>query len=257
MTPQLLLLLATLAFAGGMVHAILAVRGGSWRRNRWQWIPMLAGFLLQTAFLHQRGQEVGQCPMKSLSDILVFVSWSMVLIYFLVGSTYRLSLLGLFTAPLVTLLHALAWALPESFPPYPERGRILVLVELHAAVALVAYACFAMAAVTGVMYLVQERLLKRHHISGWFFQLPPIQELGRVIFRLVLLGWGLMTIALGVSFALESGAPGAKLILAWAVWGLYAGIALLMWRHLMSPRRMALLAVAGFAVPFLSLWLVS
>lgn len=256
--PDLMLLLATLAFAGGSAHAVIALRAQRWHQNRWHWVPMLAGLVFLTLFLSARGQEVGQCPMKSVSDILVFISWSMVLLYFLVGSAYRLSLQGLFTAPLVTALIVLASIVPGAFGPYPQREKILPLVEFHAAVALVAYAAFAMAAVTGVMYLVQERLLKRHQIGRLFFQLPPIRDLGRAIFRLVLLGLGLLSMALLLTFWLEKATvTGSKLVFAWGVWGLYAAIALLMWRHLMAPRRLAWLAVAGFTLPFISLWIIS
>ncbi len=253
----MLLLLAILAFAGGTVRAVLALRSGRWQTNRGHRLFMLAGFALQTTFLYMRGQEVGQCPMKSLPDILVFISWSMVLLYFLVGPAYRLSLLGVFTAPLVALLQTLAALLPGAFAPYPAKSKIIALVELHAAVALVAYAAFAMAAVTGVMFLLQERLLKSHRIGKLFFQLPPIRELARAIFRLVLLGLGLLSAALAMSFGLENTAPTSKLAFAWGVWGLYATVALLMWRHTLSPRRTAWLAVAGFTVPFVSLWLIS
>ncbi len=254
---QTLLLLAILAFAGGTVRAVLALRSGRWRTNRGHRLLMLAGFALQTGFLYARGQEVGQCPMKSLPDILVFISWSMVLLYFLVGPAYRLSLLGMFTGPLVVVLQGLAALLPGAFAPYPAKIKIMALVELHVALALVAYAAFAMAAVTGVMYLLQERLLKLHRIGDLFFQLPPIRELARAIFRLVLLGLVLLSVALAASFGLENTAPVSKQAFAWGVWGLYATVTLLMWRHALSPRRTAWLAVAGFAVPFVSLWLIS
>lgn len=258
MTPtQLLLLLAILAFAGSLVRAVLALRSGGWQTNRSHRLFMLAGFAFQTAGLYFRGQEVGQCPMKSLSDILLFIAWSMVLLYFLVGPAYRLSLLGLFTAPMVILLLSLAALLPGAFAPYPVKNQIIALVELHAAIALVAYAAFAMAAVTGVMFLLQERLLKSHRIGQLFFQLPPIRELARAIFRLVLLGFALLSTALALSFGLENTAPTSKLAFAWGVWGLYATVALLMWRHTFSPRRTAWLAVAGFTAPFVSLWLIS
>jgi ABC-type uncharacterized transport system permease subunit len=256
--PDLMLLLAALAFAGGSAHAVVAFRAERWHQNRWHWVPMLVGLVFLTLFLSARGREVAQCPMKSVSDILVFIAWSMVLLYFLVGSAYRLSLQGVFTAPLVTAMIALAALIPGGFGPYPQRGRILPLVEFHAAVALVAYAAFAMAAVTGVMYLVQERLLKKHQIGKLFFQLPPIRDLGRAIFRLVLLGLGLLSLALALTFWLEKATvTGSKLVFAWGVWGMYAAIAVLMWRHVMAPRRMAWLAVAGFAFPFVSLWIIS
>jgi len=256
---QVLLLLATLAFAGGAVHAVSALRAERWHKSQWQWVLILAGFALQTGFLYFRGKEVGQCPMKSLPDILVFISWSMVLLYFLVGPAYRLSLLGVFTGPMVAGLLVLASVLPGAFGAYPAKAKIVALVELHVAVALVAYAAFAMAAVTGVMFLLQERLLKSHRIGQLFFQLPPIRELSKAILRLVVLGVLLLSVALGLTFALEpsTGVTSSKMVFAWSVWGLYAVIALLMWRHSVSPRRTAWLAVAGFSLPFVSLWIVS
>lgn len=256
-TYQLLLHSATLVFLGAFVHAVMALRRGTWHETHWHLLPMAAGFVLQTCAVQLRGQAVGQCPMKSLSDILVFIAWSVVLLYFLVGGAYRSSLLGLFTAPLVAAMQALAFYVAEPFPAYPEKGKIIVLVELHAALALIAYAAFALACITGVMYLLQERFLKRHHISGLFYQLPPIQGLAKSIRRLAWLGLLLLSVALAISYVLHQPVSNPKLILAWGVWVLYALISLLMWRHLVSPRQTAWLAVVGFAVPFLSLWLVT
>ena len=252
---SILLLAATLAFAAAVVQALRALKSGRWKQGNVQLLPVAAGFALQTAFLYYRGQEVGQCPMKSLADILVFIGWSVVLLYFLVGSGFRLSLLGVFTAPLVTIMQSIA--LVHGFQPYAVKGKINALVELHAAVALIAYAAFALACITGVMYLVQERLLKLHRIGGLFYQLPPIQGLAKAIQRLVGLGLVLLSAALGISFALHTPVSNPKLVFSWIVWALYAVISFLMWRHVTSPRRTAWLAVVGFMLPFISLWIVT
>ena len=252
---SIILLAATLAFAAAVVQALMALKSGRWKQGNTQLVLMAAGFALQTAFLYYRGEEVGQCPMRTLSDNLVFISWSIVLLYFLVGSGFRLSLLGLFTAPLVTLVHTLA--LIVGFSPYPPKVKINGLVELHAVVALIAYAAFALACITGVMYLVQERMLKQHRISGLFYQLPPIQGLAKAIQRLVGQVLVLLTAALAISFAFENRASSPKLVFSWIVWALYAVISFLMWRHVTSPRRTAWLAVLGFVLPFISLWIVT
>lgn len=256
MTPsQQLLLAATLTFVGAVVQALLALKSGAWKERRARIVFMALGFALQTGFIYVRGEEVGQCPMKSLPDILVFIAWSIVLLYLLVGSAFRLSLLGLFTAPLVSIMHILA--LVGGFAPYPPRGKINALIELHAAVALIAYAAFALACITGVMYLVQERMLKRHQIGGLFYQLPPIQGLANAIQRMVRLGLLLLSVSLGISFALQTSVSNPKLIFSWVVWGLYAVITVLMWKHFTSPRKTAWLAVIGFILPFISLWIVT
>jgi HemX protein len=251
-----LLLLATCAFFAGVVPAIRALRSGHWKPDK-QWLAMVLGFALQTGAVYFRGQEVGQCPMKSLSDILVFIAWSIVLLYFLVGPAYRVSLLGIFTAPLVAAMHTLAFTLPGAFPAYARKAHIDAYVELHAALALIAYAAFALACITGVMYLLQERFLKQHRIGGLFYQLPPIQGLARAIQRLVLFGLLLLSASLLISFKLQTPISHPKLIFAWAVWALYALIGLIMWRHVLSPRQTAWLAAVGFVIPFISLWLVT
>ncbi|HCN29201.1 MAG TPA: hypothetical protein DIT64_10730 [Verrucomicrobiales bacterium] len=257
-SAQFLLVLSTLAFLAGVAPALAALRRGRWRRGRGvQLAAMLAGFALQTASIYLRGQQVGQCPMKSLPDILVFVAWSIALLYFLVGSTFRVSLLGMFTAPLLVVMHGLAFSFPGGFRPYPVKGQIIALVELHAALALVAYAAFALACVTGVMYLLQERLLKKHLIGGLFYELPPIQGLARAIQRMVMLGVVLLSASLGISFKLEGVAAGPKLAIAWGVWALYTLISIVIWRHTLSPRQTAWLAALGFVIPFISLWLVT
>ncbi len=253
---QQLLACATFVFVGAIVQALLALKSGAWKQTRGQFLLMALGFALQTGFIYLRGQEVRQCPIRSLPDILVFIAWSVVLLYFLVGSAYRLSLLGLFTAPLVTIMQVMA--LMNGFASYPPKGPISALMELHIALALIAYAAFALACITGVMYLVQERMLKRHHIGDLFYQLPPIQGLSHAIQRLVRLGLLLLSIALGISFNLYL--PMTKtghVVFAWTVWGLYAVIAFLIWKHFTSPRRTAWLAVIGFILPFISLWIVT
>jgi ABC-type uncharacterized transport system permease subunit len=255
-SPLILLFFSTLVFIGGVAPAIKALRTGHFRKKSWQWIPMLVGFGLLTASIYLRGQEVRQCPMKSLPDVLVFVSWSIVLLYFLVGPSFHVSLLGIFTAPLVAALQVIAIVLPGDFPPYPAR-HVDPWVELHIAISLIAYAAFALACITGVMYLLQERLIKRHQIGTLFYQLPPIQGLAKVIVRLVWLGVLLLTVGVAVSLRINIPVGNSKLIFAWGVWGLYLIIGLIMWRQSLSPRQVAWLASVGFVIPFISLWLVT
>ena len=254
-TDRSLLLLATLAFMGALVHAIWALRKGQWKESRYHWVPMAVGFGFQCSFLYLRGQDHGRCPMTSLFEIFVFVGWSVVMLYFAVGATYRLSLLGAFTAPVVALMQGMALATLADRPA-PKTAPNLWL-ETHAALALIAYAAFALACVTGVMYLVQARLLKRHRIQALFHQLPPIADLALAIRRLAGLGLLLLTVALLAAIPLGAGVAKVKLVAIYVVWGMYTVLNVIMWRHMVSPRIIAWLAVIGFLVPLISLWLVT
>ncbi|MEY4485207.1 MAG: hypothetical protein RL693_2659 [Verrucomicrobiota bacterium] len=37
---RLLLLFSTLAFIGGLLHAIMALRNGMWKENKWHLVPI-------------------------------------------------------------------------------------------------------------------------------------------------------------------------------------------------------------------------
>jgi ABC-type uncharacterized transport system permease subunit len=253
---RLLLVLATLAFLGGVVHAVITLRAGRWHESRWHLLPMAVGFGFQSAFLYLRGQSHGRCPLTNQFEIFIFIGWSIVLLYFLVGTAFRLSLLGVFTAPLLTILQTIAMLSPLDTDIEPK-GAVNAWKELHATVALVGYAAFALACITGIMFLLQDRMLKKHRINALFHQLPPIHDLANAIKRMVIVGLVLLTIGHLSSFMIMSPVPGFLHLMSWGVWTLYLVIAILMQRRTLTARQIAWLAVLGFAFPFISLWLIA
>jgi HemX protein len=254
---RLALTLSTLAFLAAMVQAGIALKVGRWQQNVWNIVLMALGLVGQTAFLILRGQLHGRCPLTNLYEVFIFIGWSIVLLYFFVGAAYRLSLLGLFTSPLVALLQGMALVFQTSVIRSPgAKNAVRAWMETHAALSLMAYAAFALACVTGVMFLVQERLLKQHRIASLFYQLPPIHELGKVITRLIF--WGLILLSVGLAASFKLNLPSSpKLIMAWGVWAQYIIIALMLRKHVLGTRQSAWLAVGGFVVPFASLWIVT
>ena len=87
------------------------------------------------------------------------MTWSMVLIYLVIGSSYRLSLMGAFTAPVASALLIFAVALPPS-EPVARKIKVNPWLEAHTSFSMVACGAFALACIAGVMFLVQERQLK-------------------------------------------------------------------------------------------------
>jgi HemX protein len=250
------LISSTICFLLGFAYAMFALGAGVARPSRWNFIVMLTGFALQTGFLHARGQAVGRCPVTNLFEVLVFLSWSLVLLYFVVGGTYRLSLLGTFTAPLVFLLQMVAQLMPSAdLAPVHQKSAGL-WPEMHAAVSLVAYGAFALACVAGVMYLVQERLLKRHRLNSFFQNLPPIADLAVALQRVILTGFALLTLGLIAGFFAGHTAT-ATIFLAVAVWLPYGLLLLARTTHRFSPRRIAWLSVGAFVLALIALGALS
>jgi ABC-type uncharacterized transport system permease subunit len=250
---RFLLLVSTLCFLAAVIRTAAALRARVFRRDRFNFLAIIVGFVFQTGFLTVRGHALGRCPLTNLFEVFVFLAWSVALVYLLVGPAYRLSLMGAFTAPLVVLLQGFALIAPIDLAQ-PRHSEPSPWLEFHASMALVAYGVFALAGIAGIMYLVQERQLKRRQLSSIFYHLPPLTDLFAAITRLLWWGFGLYTLGLISGFLIDQPLPRVQVFCAFGVWLLYAAI--LNGRHLswFPPRRVAALCIGGFAAAMTLLW---
>lgn len=251
-----LLIASTLCYLAAIVRTWFALRGRVALHGRFNFLAIGAGFLFQTAFLSVRGHALGRCPLTNLFEVFIFLAWSVALIYLLVGPTYRLSLMGAFTAPLVFALQMFALLAPIDvlhqglLPANPW-------LEFHASISMIAYGAFALACVAGVMYLAQERQLKTHQLHSVFYHLPPLTNLFIALTRLLWFGFALYTAGLVSGFFTGGPLPRTKMFCAFGVWILYAAI--LQGRHLrwFAPKRVAALCVLAFSAAISVLWAIN
>jgi ABC-type uncharacterized transport system permease subunit len=212
-----------------------------------------AGFISQTLFLVDRGHHIGRCPISNFFELLVFLGWSMILIYLLIGSSYRLSLLGVITAPFVSLLNIWALLVPDR-EPLAGRQAVNPWLETHTSFSIVACGAFALAGVAGLMYLFQERQLKTRNPGSIFFRLPPISTLTIANSRLLWLGFILFTIGLGSGFLIGQEVDWRKVAWSVLVWALYGGILLGRLRHTMGAKWIATLSIIAFSLLLSIFW---
>jgi ABC-type uncharacterized transport system permease subunit len=243
-----------------LVSTLFALAGGAWglwsvlhgKRSRWTLATMIGVFGFQLAFLSSRGEARGACPLRDTGEILVFLAWSLTMFYLIVGPAYRISLLGVFTAPVVVIFQsaALFAGLLESDPERVTSHNFWG--EIHAAVSVLAYGALALAAVAGVMFLVLDRLLKEHHLTGGMFRnLPPARELLVSLQRLLWLGGGLLTLGIIAGILMpRSGSP-SHLIVASLVWLGYAALIAIQQIRGLTGRRLSWCASLGFVVSLL------
>jgi ABC-type uncharacterized transport system permease subunit len=241
-----LLISATLLAVIGGAWGMISVHRGS--RSPWTVVWMVAVLLCQIGFLSLRGGQRAACPLADHGEILAFLSWSLTLFYLLVGPAYRISLLGVFTAPVVVLFQttALLPGVMETNPAPLAGGN--PWHETHSATSVLAYGALALAAVAGVMFLVLDRQLKEHHLkSGLFRNLPPVRELLVSLERLLWIGGILLTIGITAGFLMphDQSALG-HLIAALAVWAGYAALLAVKSIRGLTGRRLSLLTVALF-----------
>jgi ABC-type uncharacterized transport system permease subunit len=248
-----LLIASTFCFLLGFAYTMHALGARVYRPSRLNFFAILTGFIFQTIWLSERGQKLGRCPLSSSFEVLIFLAWSMTLLYLVIGTSYRLSLLGVFTSPLVFLFQLGAMLLVPDVPTQP-RGPANPWLEIHAAISVIAYGAFALAGVAGLMFLVQERQLKTRQLHTIFHHLPPIHDLAIANGRLILTGFALLAVGIGAGFAMGNlGAHRGEFLWSVGVWLLYGGILAAWWLRKISGRRVAWLSVGAFAATLATL----
>ncbi|MDB4054559.1 cytochrome c biogenesis protein CcsA [Akkermansiaceae bacterium] len=243
-----MLIIAIILAAVAAVQGARYVRRG--HRSRWTVLWMLFCFIAQLTILSIRGEMRASCPLGDTGEVLIFSAWSLTMFYMAVGSVYRLSLLGVFTAPLVCFLLSLA-LMPGLLDASPERKTVVDgWRESHAAFSVLAYGALGLAAVAGVMFIVLNRQLKDALMStGLFANLPPARDLSKVVGRLLLLGFALLTLGLICGLVMEkTGAANKHLYVALGQWAAYAVLLILKWWRGMPPVKLAMAAVLLFVL---------
>jgi cytochrome c-type biogenesis protein CcsB len=240
----LIYLAATVAYLAG----IISRRKGAETAGRWL---MRGGFVLHCATLSARYLAAGYTPVTNLHESLSFFAWSIVGIFLLFDLRYRLAVLGAFLSPLALLLMLFGSAMPmelRQLNPVLDSWWFPV----HVTLAFLGNAIFAVAFIAGIMYLLQERMLKSKKFSGLFFRLPSLETLDSINYRCLTWGFPLMTMGIVSGAAWAHSAWGdfwrwdPKETWALITWFIYA--ALLHGRLAIGWRgsRAALLAIIGF-----------
>ncbi|MFT3805390.1 inner membrane protein YpjD [Arenimonas sp.] len=192
---SLIPLLAALAYLAASARLMRALRGDlpSHRPEAWLVLPAL--------FLHAATHGMGWMRLNA-PDLHFFAALSLVGLGMAALSTIaaqgqRLAALGVITYPL-----AAAFLLLYHFVGHGAPSDSDWRVQLHALLALLAYATLAVSALIALMLWFQEKALRKRQIHGWLRALPPLTQLEILLFRSLGAGFVLLTLALitGVLF---------------------------------------------------------
>jgi len=217
-----------------------------------KWV-LVTGFAVHCTTLVARWLATGLTPAASLYEALSFFAWALVGTYLLFDLRYRIAVLGAFVCPLALVLMIGGTAAPKQIPvanPVLDSWWFPV----HVTLAFLGYAVFAVAAMAGVMYLLQERRVKNKQFSGLFYRLPSLDTLDSINYKCLTFGFPLMTMGIISGAIWANSAWGGywrwdpKETGALVVWFLYAallhGRLTIGWRG----RRAAIFAIIAFLV---------
>jgi ABC-type uncharacterized transport system permease subunit len=258
LTDRLWLWIAAALYLGGFLFGTASLIRNKRHSNRLTFFIMAAGFVVQTSGLCIRGRAVGGCPVGNTFEILQFITWSAIALYFIIGLVFRLSLLGYFTAAFATIVSIVSLAVPAwdaaRHTSQPGGG---AWIEFHAALALFSYGVFGLLALTSAMYLLQWFSIKRQQMGGIFSFLPPMRALDQINNRLLATGAVLLGAALLVAcihwLRGDGGNVSAAMLFLGAIWLVYAALLTLRLASILPARRLAWACIALFAVAIFAL----
>lgn len=196
-SPMTLVLVSALSYLLATGLLITGMQAGRGPSRRWAIPAFLA--LVTHGLVHAHAwQSSGGTDMHFFAA-LSLVGLGMALLTTLVGLGGRMAALGVVVYPLAsTMLLLCAAKAHGAAPGTPLDWRL----QLHAWLALLAYATLAVAALLAIMLWLQERALRRREFHRWLRALPPLVELETLLFRTISVGFVLLTATLltGVLF---------------------------------------------------------
>ncbi|MCI5146557.1 MAG: c-type cytochrome biogenesis protein CcsB, partial [Candidatus Electrothrix sp. AR3] len=115
--------------------------------------------------------EAGHTPITSIHETVSFFAWSVACCYLSFRWRYAVKNFGTFASLMVLALMLTASLASSTIMPLPPELRSWLL-PIHASISIVADAFLALAAIGGIMYLLQERELKQKRFGFFYSRLP-------------------------------------------------------------------------------------
>ncbi|HBK56745.1 MAG TPA: hypothetical protein DDZ76_10785 [Xanthomonadales bacterium] len=251
-----------------VLAAAAAYLAGAYHLARMAWAPEYArgpGLLMGTIgalihlAVHADTWRLSGGPDLSFLSALSWVALGMAALTLLASHRQRLEALGVVVFPLAALA-LLGHSLDSAGTTSTER--LDWGIELHALLALLAYATLALAALLAIMLWLQERALRQRRFTTALRALPPLTQLEMLLFRTLAAAFAVLTLALitGLTFVHDLLAQhlAHKTVLSLLSWLVLAGLLLGRWRYGWRGRRavkltltaMVLLALAFFGSKF-------
>lgn len=191
-------------------------------------------------------------------EILSTMALLIVTVFLLIFFIWRTISFGLFALPLAFLLTVIPAIGPDRYTfgsPLVRNGWIV----FHVVLLLAAYAALLFALLSSVLYLLQERRLKSRTGPGFLAWLPSLAAMDQITQTTLVLGFCCMTLGLFAGSLVAQEDVGAryfadpKVLLSFAIWGLYVGI-LFMRRASGLRGRRAAWVTSGVLVAIVFVW---
>ena len=161
-------------------------------------IWLILGFSAQSGGMVMQGILCGGCPIGGVFEIILFLEWSLMALYLLLGRVYRSIIAGALVSLLSVIVLTSALVFLGKSGAGDLKGGGSILLSFHAALGIFSYGVLGMLFLSNVMYLWQVRSLHRRSFpSSMAGYLPSVKVLDITALRLLFSG----VMLLGTSIA--------------------------------------------------------
>ncbi|MDI6727441.1 MAG: c-type cytochrome biogenesis protein CcsB [Thermodesulfovibrionales bacterium] len=240
----------TFYFAATIISIVDIFKGGK-ESSRLMTFITGAGFAIHSISIIYRYAAAGQLPITSMHEASSFFAWCIVLIFFFLEYKYKIGIMGSFIMPIVFIFMLSSSVFPRGIRPLTPVLQSYWL-PVHTFLAFLGNAAFAVACGIGTMYLLQEHYLKSKHLGDLFKRLPSLQVLDEINYRLITIGFPLLTLAIITGALWAESAWGSywrwdpKEVWSLITWFIYALVLHVRLTAGWRGKRAAILSIIGF-----------
>jgi ABC-type uncharacterized transport system permease subunit len=151
------------------------------------------GLIAHYFALLERSRGLHTVPYHDLYGSMSLFGWLLAVTYLGLELYHRQRSVGAFVLPFILVFFLAAHLAPsDKLSPPAAHG---VTFAFHVTLSILAYAAFALSFVLSLIFLGEERLLRRHKVGDVVWRLPPLELLAQMSQSSVLVG--LVSIAIG------------------------------------------------------------
>ena len=214
---------------------------------------LTAGFLLHTAAQILTIVRTGHMPVSNMHETLSFAGWVIAGLFLIVQFKFNLKILGVFAAPLISLIMIIVSQLPNEPSQATDIFKNFWLIS-HVVAIFIGEAGFALACGLGLLYLIQENAIKTKKRRFFFKRLPSLDLLDATGYVCIVVGFTMLTLGLITGFVYAKSVWGR--FWSWDPKEVWSGITWLFYAALLHERltvgwrgrRSAIMAIIGFGV---------
>ncbi len=220
---------------------------------------LIGAGLCHLAFFIFRYFQAGHTPLTTHHDTVSFFALSVTWAFLSFRWRYQIKNFGTFVSVVIFGLMTVAFFSSRTITQLPPSLQSIWL-PFHASIAIFANGFLALGFCGGIMYLIQDRELKKKRFTLFYHRLPSLEALDQLNQHCLTIGFPLLTLGIITGSLWAKQAWGSywhwdpKETWSLIIWFIYAGLLhqrlAIGWRG----KRSAIMSVIGFMAVLFTLW---